>query len=570
MPKEPLPRRGRAQVPRHRHRQFRRAHEVHEAARRLQRAEHADRRRQSAASTSPSRAWTTSRRRPSRARSMRSTSCSRRAPAGQSRHLHGRQGRCGGADREGAERSGAAQIPGRQANPSRKNPGVEPWPKPSKPRQPLQPRPSRISSPRCCRRNSSRRPTGRVPRSSAPCRRSPSRRCARPRSSPMTSSAPSRRSSPRSTRSSSDQINLILHNERFQQLESAWRGLHYLVNNTETDEMLKIRVMNISKKDLGKTLKKYKGAAWDQSPLFKKLYEAGVRPAGRRAVRLPGRRLLLRSHPGRCRAARARWRRSPRPRMRRSSPAAGPSLMGMDSWQELANPRDLAKIFGAPDYAAWRSLRESDDAKYIGLAMPRFLARLPYGAKTQPGGGVRIRGGDRCRRPQHVTPGPIPATRWRSTSTARSRCYGWCSSIRGVESGGAVEGLPGPYLPERRRRRGHEVSHRDRHQRPARGGAGELRPDAAHSSQEHRYRGLHRRAVAAEAAGVHRSGCDRERAPRGAPAVPVRQLPLRALPEVHGARQDRLVQGARRHGALSVRLDHGLRARQSRERRRDR
>ena len=71
----------------------------------------------------------------------------------------------------------------------------------------------------------------------------------------------------------SDQVNLILHNERFQQVESAWRGLHYLVNNTETDEMLKIRVMNISKKDLGKTLKKYKGTAWDQSPVFKKLYE---------------------------------------------------------------------------------------------------------------------------------------------------------------------------------------------------------------------------------------------------------------------------------------------------------
>ena len=71
----------------------------------------------------------------------------------------------------------------------------------------------------------------------------------------------------------SEQVNLILHNERFQQLESAWRGLHYLVSNTETDEMLKIRVMNISKKDLGKTLKKYKCAAWDQSPLFKKLYE---------------------------------------------------------------------------------------------------------------------------------------------------------------------------------------------------------------------------------------------------------------------------------------------------------
>jgi len=65
----------------------------------------------------------------------------------------------------------------------------------------------------------------------------------------------------------SEQVNLIMHSERFQQLESAWRGLHYLVNNTETDEMLKIRVLNISKKDLGKTLKKYRGVAWDQSPI---------------------------------------------------------------------------------------------------------------------------------------------------------------------------------------------------------------------------------------------------------------------------------------------------------------
>src|SRR5215471_10432395 len=65
----------------------------------------------------------------------------------------------------------------------------------------------------------------------------------------------------------SDQVNLILHNERFQQVEGAWRGLHHLITHTETDEMLKIRVMNISKKDLSKTLKKFKGVAWDQSPL---------------------------------------------------------------------------------------------------------------------------------------------------------------------------------------------------------------------------------------------------------------------------------------------------------------
>ncbi|HEY2902408.1 MAG TPA: type VI secretion system contractile sheath large subunit, partial [Polyangia bacterium] len=71
----------------------------------------------------------------------------------------------------------------------------------------------------------------------------------------------------------SQQINAIVHHPDFQQLESAWRGLHHLVNNTETDEMLKIRVMNISKKELHKTLRKFKGAAWDQSPIFKRLYE---------------------------------------------------------------------------------------------------------------------------------------------------------------------------------------------------------------------------------------------------------------------------------------------------------
>ena len=69
-----------------------------------------------------------------------------------------------------------------------------------------------------------------------------------------------------------EQVNLVLHNEEFQQLESAWRGLHYLVNNTETDEQLKIRVMPISKKEMHKTLKKFKGTAWDQSPIFKKIY----------------------------------------------------------------------------------------------------------------------------------------------------------------------------------------------------------------------------------------------------------------------------------------------------------
>jgi type VI secretion system protein ImpC len=169
----------------------------------------------------------------------------------------------------------------------------------------------------------------------------------------------------------------------FQKLESAWRGLHYLVNNTETDEMLKIRVMNISKAELGKMLKSYKGTKWDQSPLFKKVYEEEFGQFG--------------GSPYGCLIGDYYFDQSPPDvemlgEMAKVSAAAlspfisavSPTVMQMDSWQELANPRDLTKIFGTPEYAAWRSLRESEDARYLGLAMPRFLSRLPYGAKTCP------------------------------------------------------------------------------------------------------------------------------------------------------------------------------------------
>jgi len=238
----------------------------------------------------------------------------------------------------------------------------------------------------------------------------------------------------------SDQINQIMHNERFQQVESAWRGLSYLVNNTETDEMLKIRVMNISKKDLGKTLKKYKGTAWDQSPLFKKLYEQeygqlGGEPYGCLVGdyyfdHTPGDVELLGQMSQIAAASHAPF-----------LAAASPTVMGMDTWQELANPRDLAKIFSSPEYAGWRSLRESDDAKYVGLAMPRFLARVPYGAKTSPVEEFDFE--------EETTGGEHTKYTWANAAYAMAvtvnrafKQYGWCTAIRGVESGGAVEGLP--------------------------------------------------------------------------------------------------------------------------------
>src|SRR5690606_33377434 len=181
----------------------------------------------------------------------------------------------------------------------------------------------------------------------------------------------------------SQQINKIIHHEDFQKLEGAWRGLHHLVNNTETDEMLKIRVLNVSKKDLHKTLKKFKGTAWDQSPLFKKLYEEEYGQFG--------------GEPYGCLVGDYHFDHSPPDveilgEMSKIAAAAhapfitgvAPTIMQMDSWQELSNPRDLTKIFQTAEYAPWRSLRESDDSRYIGLCMPRFLARLPYGAKTNP------------------------------------------------------------------------------------------------------------------------------------------------------------------------------------------
>src|SRR5574343_1065374 len=178
-----------------------------------------------------------------------------------------------------------------------------------------------------------------------------------------------------------EQLNLVMHHPDFQKLEAAWRGLHYLVNNTETDEMLKIRVLNISKNELGKTLKTFKGTAWDQSPVFKKLYEEEYGQFG--------------GEPYGCLVGDYYFDQSPQDvellgEMAKISAAshtpfisgASPTIMQMDSWQELANPRDLTKIFTTPEYAAWRSLRESDDSKYLGLAMPRFLSRLPYGARS--------------------------------------------------------------------------------------------------------------------------------------------------------------------------------------------
>ncbi|BCH19964.1 type VI secretion system contractile sheath large subunit [Mesorhizobium sp. L-2-11] len=238
----------------------------------------------------------------------------------------------------------------------------------------------------------------------------------------------------------SEQINEILHHQDFQALESAWRGLHHLTFNTETDEALKIRVLSISKTELSRTLRKYKGIAWDQSPLFKKIYEEEYGQIG--------------GDPFGCLVADYYFDHSPQDidlltgiaqiAAASHSPfisAASPHLLQMDSWRELANPRDITKIFLTPEHAAWRAFRESEDSRYVALTLPRVLGRLPYGAKTNPV--------DEFAFEENTDGSDSAKYLWTNAAYAMGvnitrsfKLYGWLSRIRGFESGGLVEHLP--------------------------------------------------------------------------------------------------------------------------------
>ena len=187
-------------------------------------------------------------------------------------------------------------------------------------------------------------------------------------------------------------------------------------------------------------MKKFKGTSWDQSPLFKKIYEEEFGQFG--------------GEPFGCLVGDYHFDHSP-PDVELLSQVAqisaashcpfvsgvAPAVLQMDSWSELANPRDLTKIFSTPDYASWRSLRESDDARYIGMAMPRFLSRLPYGEKTNPI--------DEFSFEEETAGADSSKYCWANAAYAMAtninrsfKMYGWCSRIRGIESGGAVENLP--------------------------------------------------------------------------------------------------------------------------------
>ncbi len=241
-----------------------------------------------------------------------------------------------------------------------------------------------------------------------------------------------------------EQVNQIIHHPEYQQLESAWRGLNYMVMNTSTGKDLKIRVINISKDEMRKMFRQFRDAAWDQSPLFKKVYESefgqlGGQPYGSFICdyyfdhSAPDLAVLK----GLSKIAAAAH-----------APiisAAAPTLMGMESWQELANPRDLGKLFDATDYAAWRTFRDSNDSRYLSLTMPRFMGRAVYGAKTEPVEEFDFEEETGGNHDKHLWVNAAYGMGVRITESFST--YGWCTRIRGVESGGTVESLPTAMFP---------------------------------------------------------------------------------------------------------------------------
>ncbi|NHQ88534.1 MULTISPECIES: type VI secretion system contractile sheath large subunit [Iodobacter] len=236
----------------------------------------------------------------------------------------------------------------------------------------------------------------------------------------------------------SEQLNEIMHHADFQKLESSWRGLKYLTAESETSTMLKIKVLNASKKDL---LKDFKASSeFDQSALFKKIYEeeygtfGGAPYAGLvgdfEFGRHPEDFYLLEELSHVAAASHAPLITS-----------AGAGLFGLESFTDIGKPRDLAKIFDTVEYTKWKSFRESDDSRYVGMVLPHVLGRLPYGRDTVPVEEFDFE--------ENVDGTDHSKYLWTNASyayaarlTAAFAEYGWLAAIRGVEGGGLVEGLP--------------------------------------------------------------------------------------------------------------------------------
>ncbi len=234
------------------------------------------------------------------------------------------------------------------------------------------------------------------------------------------------------------QLNEVMHHPDFQKLEASWRGLHYLVFQSETGERMKLRVMNVSKRDLLKDMER--ATEFDQSALFKKIYEEEYGTFGGAAYGAligdyefsnhPQDLSLLEKISQVAAAAHAPF-----------ISAASPKLFNWESFTELGGPRDLAKIFQSVEYAKWKSFRESEDSRYVALALPHILMRLPYGQENIPVEAFNYEEGvDGTDHSKYLWGNAAYALGTRLTEAFAK--YSWCAAIRGVEGGGLVQGLP--------------------------------------------------------------------------------------------------------------------------------
>jgi len=234
------------------------------------------------------------------------------------------------------------------------------------------------------------------------------------------------------------QLNEILHNAQFQKLEGTWRGLKYLLDQSETGTQLKIRILNASKKDLLRDLQR--APEFDQSAMFKKVYEEeyglfGGEPFGALVgdfefSKHPEDLELLEKVSQVAAAAHAPF-----------LSAASSELLNMESFTNLDQPRDIGKIFDSTEYAKWKGFRESDDSRYVALTCPRVLMRLPYGRDTAPVEGFNFEEAvDGTDHSKYLWGNAAYALA--SKMTQAFATYGWSVAIRGVEGGGLVDGMP--------------------------------------------------------------------------------------------------------------------------------
>jgi type VI secretion system protein ImpC len=234
------------------------------------------------------------------------------------------------------------------------------------------------------------------------------------------------------------QLNEVMHNAQFQKLESTWRGLKYLMDQSETGTQLKIRILNASKKDLLRDLQR--APEFDQSAMFKKVYEEeyglfGGEPFGALVgdyefSKHPEDLELLEKVSQVAAASHAPF-----------LSAASPELLNMPSFTGLDQPRDIGKIFDSTEYAKWKGFRESEDSKYVALTCPRILMRLPYGKDTAPVDGFNYEEAvDGTEHSKYLWGNAAFALAAKMTQAFAT--YGWCVAIRGVEGGGLVDGLP--------------------------------------------------------------------------------------------------------------------------------